>query len=429
MVFPDSVLQARRARVADNLTLNDAVLLVGAGAPVPLPEETDQTYPFRAHTDYFYLTGLECPLGVVGFDPRDGPAAGWRSFVPEVSLDERIWEGRSQPPGEPLDQLQAWLNTRGGRRVVNLGAPIPGIASDADRRSATREQFVHARRPKDSAEVDLLRRAAAATASGYAALEPWLRPGVSERTLQIELEAGFRRAGAPRPAYGTIVGAGDHAATLHFEPTDRVIKPGDFVLIDAGAEIDRYVCDVTRTYVAGRPSGFQRELYELVLSVEKRAIQGCRPGVEWKDLHLEAARGLTDGLIQLGILRGRVDTLIERDAHRLFFPHGLGHLVGLGVRDGSGLAPGRTKDLRPTFRHLRSDLPLQAGYVTTVEPGLYFIPALLQDPANRAKYADEVAWSRVDEYQHLGGVRIEDNVLVTDTEPEVLTAAIPKDLA
>jgi Xaa-Pro aminopeptidase len=118
--------------------------------------------------------------------------------------------------------------------------------------------------------------------------------------------------------------------------------------------------------------------------------------------------------------------LVEQEAHTLFFPHGIGHMLGLGVRDASGLLPGRTKDPRPGLRTLRMDLPLAAGYVVTVEPGLYFIPALLNDPARRSRYAQAVNWPLVDQHLALGGVRIEDNILVTEGAPEVLTKEIPK---
>jgi Xaa-Pro aminopeptidase len=126
------------------------------------------------------------------------------------------------------------------------------------------------------------------------------------------------------------------------------------------------------------------------------------------------------------VMRGGAESLVEQEAHGLFFPHGLGHMVGLGVRDGSGMLPGRTKDSRPSLRTLRMDLPLATGYVVTVEPGLYFIPALLNDPARRARFRECVNWPLAECHLALGGVRIEDNVLVTTGAPEVLTAAIPK---
>jgi Xaa-Pro aminopeptidase len=130
----------------------------------------------------------------------------------------------------------------------------------------------------------------------------------------------------------------------------------------------------------------------------------------------------------MGVMRGAPETLVEQDAHTLFYPHGLGHMVGLGVRDASGHLPGRPTDPRPSLRSLRMDLPLAPGYVVTVEPGLYFIPPLLNDTARRERYRDAVNWPLVDTLLEAGGVRIEDNVLVTDGLPEVLTKAIPKEL-
>jgi Xaa-Pro aminopeptidase len=423
-----SAFAARRARVAVALGLEREIVLAGAGRPVPLPENTDQCYPFRAHAEYVYLAGLECPGGVLAFDPQDGAEAGWVSFVPEVTEGERVWEGRTPWPGRPLNGLEAWLVQRQGRAIAMLGDPLRGITGEADATARARAALLHARRPKDEGEIDLLRRAAAATAVGYATVVPLVRAGVSERALQVELEAGFFRAGGTTTGYGTIVGTGPNAAVLHFSPTARKAQPGEFVLIDAGAEVDRYVCDVTRTYVAGEPDPFQRDLHQLVREVEERAVARCRPGTEWRDIHLGAAVELTAGLVALSIMRGEPQSLVEQTAHLLFFPHGIGHMVGLGVRDASGMAPGRTRSSEPALRNLRTDMPLAPGYVMTVEPGLYFIPALLNDPARREKFRDAVAWNLVDGLLPLGGVRIEDNVLVTDGEPDVLTRAIPKQL-
>lgn len=424
-----SLPAARLHRLGSALPLDDRLLVVGAGDPVPLPEGSDQTYPFRAHADYFYLTGLEAPGAVMVFDPRDGADAGWVSFVPPVTEGERVWEGRRPLPGTPLEELPCWLEARRGRGIAALGAPVAGVAPDTAATESVRPHFKHLRRPKDAAEIALLRRSAAATAAGYALLPGLIRPGVTERDLQIELEAGFFRAGGTRTGYGTIVGGGPNSAVLHFEPSARPVGAGEFVLVDAGAEIDRYVTDVTRTYVAGQPSAFQRDLYAVVLAAEEKAIARCVVGAEWTAIHLAAAVELVAGLVELGVMRGRPDALVEQEAHTLFFPHGLGHMVGLGVRDGSGLAPGRTKDPRASLKTLRMDLPLAEGYVVTVEPGIYFIPPLLTDPVRRQRFRDAVNWPLVDQHLDLGGVRIEDNVLVTAAGPEVLTAAIPKVLS
>ena len=421
-------LTARRSRVAAALPLQDALLVVGAGVPVPLPEGSDQTYPFRAHAEYHYLTGAGTIGGVLVYDSREGPAAGWVSFVPQVTESERYWEGRTQPAGVPLEHFPDWLAARVGRGVVNLGAPLRDLPVDAGEVARVREALTQVRRTKDADELALIRRAVAATTAGFARLRALLQPGASERLLQIELEAEFFRQGATRTGYGTIVGSGPNSAVLHAEPSARELRNGEFVLIDAGAEFGRYMADVTRTYVVGTPSAFQRDLYQVVLAAQEKAIERCVAGAEWKTIHLQVAAELAEGLVHLGLLRGRAHSLVEREAHALFFPHGLGHMVGLGVRDASGLHPGRERDPRPSLRSLRMDLPLAAGYVVTVEPGLYFIPELLNEPARRERFKDCVDWARVDAQMGIGGVRIEDDVLVTTGAPEVLTREIPKGL-
>jgi Xaa-Pro aminopeptidase len=272
-----------------------------------------------------------------------------------------------------------------------------------------------------------MQRCAAAATAGYAKIQPLLQPGVSERTLQIELEAEYFRHGAQVTGYDSIVGIGAQSAVFHGSPSpDRVAQDGDFILIDSGPQLDRYVIDVTRTYVAGTASAFQRDFATVVLEAQQRTCERCRPGVEWKDLHFSTAVDMMGGLVTMGVLKGNPASLVEQEAHTLFYPHGLGHLLGLGVRDASGLEPGRSKDPRPSLRSLRMDLILRPGYITTVEPGLYFIPAILNDPARRAKYRDAVNWPLVEQHLHLGGVRFEDNLLITDGAPVNLTAAIPK---
>ncbi len=417
-------LERRRARVAAAWGLSDEIVLVGAGHPISIPGGQDQTYPFLSHSEYFYLVDRECEGGLVTFDPKEG----WTDFVPDVTEDERVWEGRTDVDGTPLSRLPAWLAARSGRKVAMLGVAQRDVAADVTVTAEARERLQQAIRPKDEVELERMRRATAATAAGFAAVRQLIRPGMTERGLQVELETGFFRHGAERTAFGTIVGAGSNSGVLHFTPGERRVGEGEHVLIDAGAEIDRYASDVTRAYPAGTPGGFFRELYEVVLNGQVRGIARCRPGTEWREVHLAVARDLAEGLVGLGILRGSPDSLVEQDAHALFFPHGLGHLVGLGVRDASGYLPGRKRSTRFGLAFLRCDFPLQPNYVITVEPGLYFIPALLNDPERRSRYRDAVNWAKVDTLLGFGGIRIEDDVLITPGEPDVLTAAIPKTL-
>lgn len=421
----NAILKQRRANASAAWGLQDEVVLIAAGHPVPIPGRGDQVYPFRSHTEYFYLTDQDQPGGVLAFDPQ----AGWTDFVPEVTEAEKVWTGGVERPGTPLSRLQPWLEARRRRPLAALGCPLPRTRADAHLSKRLRDQLTHARRPKDSLELDRMRKAYAATRAGFKRARQFIRPGVSERQVQVEIETAFFRGGADRVAYDTIVGGGSNAGVLHFSPTARTLRKGELVLIDAGAEYRAYACDVTRTYPAsGKFSPVQRELYAVVLQAQKAAVRKCRAGTEFRQIHLEAAVDLTQGLIDMGLLRGRAQALVEQEVSALFFPHGLGHLVGLGVRDASGYLPGRRRSRRPGLKNLRLNLPLQPGYTVTIEPGVYFIPALLGDPKRRRQFKTQVLWQRVDRLLGLGGIRIEDNVLVTAGEPEVLTSGIPKSL-
>ena len=414
---------ARRARVAQAWALGDEIVLIGAGDRIVVPGTGDQTYPFRSHPEYFYLTDRECPGAVLAFDPKEG----WTDFVPDVTEKERIWEARTQADGTSIALLGAWLAQRRGRPLAMLGCELSGQRHDMARSVSLRERLSHARRPKDETELARIREAARATAAAYEKVREILRPGVSERCVAFHLETEFRRAGGDGPAYETIVGSGPNSAVLHFSPTDRAAADGELILIDAAAGAGRYACDVTRTYPAGKSfTPEQRDLYSLVLAVEERAMSRCVAGAELADIHMAALRETSEGLVALGILAGSADDLIERGATELFFPHGISHLVGLGVRDATGPFPGRKPTQRPGRKLQRTDLPLEPGYVLTIEPGIYFIPALLCDPARRAKLDGAVRWSRAEAWLPQGGIRIEDTVHVTTGAPEVITAPIDR---
>lgn len=420
---PLAHVDARRQRVAKAWDLKDEVVLIGAGDPILIPGTGDQHYPFRSHPEYFYLADHECPGAVLAFDPE----SGWTDFVPDVTEKERVWEARAQADGTSIGLLGAWLAARRGRRVAMLGCELAVPRFDMARTVALRERLSHERRPKDAVELARIRAAAKATAGAYAKIRELIRPGVTERAIAVELEASFLRSGGDAPAYSTIVGSGPNSAVLHFSPTDRAVAPGDLVLIDAAAGLTRYACDVTRTYPGGGTfTPEQRDLYRLVLSLEQRAIERCVPGAEIVDVHMAAFREAAEGLVALGFLRGSPDDLIERGVTELFFPHGISHMVGLGVRDATGAYPGRKPSDRVGRKLQRTDLPLERGYVITIEPGLYFIPALLQNPERRAKHADAVNWSKVDSWLPQGGIRIEDTVHVTSNGPEVITAEIDR---
>jgi Xaa-Pro aminopeptidase len=420
----DAQIERRRRAVAERWNLGSEVVVIGAGDPIHIPGRADRTYPFRAHSEYFYLTDRERPGGVLAFD-ADG---GWVDFVMPVSREELVWEGApaDSQEGLPLGELEDWLAARQGRQIVNLGAPIAGVGADEELGAELRRQLNHVRRQKDALELERMRVAERATSAGFSAVVPLLSAGRTERGVQIELEAEFFRQGADFLAFDTIVAGGANSGVLHFPPTSRALGDGELVLIDAGAEFRGYASDVTRTYpVSGSFTAEQAAIHELVARAGVAASARALPGTEFRDVHRTAALVIANGLREFGLLRGSSsdEALLESGAVSLFFPHGIGHMVGLGVRDAGEVLPGREPE--PGMPRLRADLPLEAGHVVTIEPGIYFIPALLSDPDARADLRELVSWDRVDAMLGFGGVRIEQNVHVTDEGPEVLTADIP----
>ena len=437
-------LQRRRAAAADAWQLRDEIVLVGAGEPIHVPGRADITYPFVAHSEYYWLTDRNQPGGVLALDPSEG----WLHFPAPVTVADRLWSGAAEPPpgGMTTADLPAWLQAGGrARRVVWLGVPrsVPHSGGPPGGMSSTgvpaagpsvaearlierlRLQLSAVRRPKDAVELERMRAAQRATRAAFARVAEFLADGVTERQAQIELEAAAFRHGAATMGYDTIIGSGPNAAVLHFMPTDRVMHRGELVLIDAGAEQLGYVSDVTRTFcVGGAMSETQQELHAIVHAAQRVAIARVAPGVEWRDVHRDAALTIADGLAAVGILRGDAESLVASGAVGLFFPHGIGHLVGLGVRDaGDPLYERRHEP--PPYPNLRIDLPLEPGMVVTVEPGVYFVPALLHDPERRTRHRNEVDWDRVDRMLQFGGIRIEDNLLVTADGYEVITADVP----
>ena len=419
----DQALTRRRAAVAEAWAPHDAVVLIGAGELIHRPGRADTTYRFEANTEYLYLTDRNQPHGVLAFDPVEG----WVEFVAPITTDDRLWSGApaEDPEGPTTDALPAWLGARNGRPTAWLGSPPAGAGAGSELTGELRFALDRVRRPKDQIELERMRVAEQATRAAFAVAVELMRAGVSERQVQVELEHAAMRNGADGMAYDTIVGSGPNSAVLHFAPTGRRFETGELVLIDAGGEYRGYASDITRTYpVGGSLSSLQRELYEVVHAAQLAAIETSRPGVEWRDVHRVAALVIAEGLIAHGLLRGRADALLESGAVWLFFPHGIGHLVGLGVRDAGGPLAERRADPKP-YPNLRIDLPLEPGMVVTVEPGIYFVPAILGDPENRRRYQDQVDWGLADERLGFGGIRLEENVLITGEGNEVLTADVP----
>ncbi|MEE8580179.1 MAG: M24B family metallopeptidase, partial [Myxococcota bacterium] len=252
---------------------------------------------------------------------------------------------------------------------------------------------------KESAELEIMRRAQAITREAHEAAAALAQPGRIEHELEAVLDYTFRRRGGSGPAYTTIVGGGANAAILHYVTNDQPLREGDLVLIDAGAELEGYAADVTRTYpVGGHFEGPGLAVYEVVLSAQEAALTACRPGVTLEELHELALRQLVQGLCELGLLNGSVDELIASEAYRRFYMHRTSHWLGLDVHDvGSYSKHGKPRRVEP-------------GMVFTIEPGLYIS-----------------ADAEIDDTRFRGiGVRIEDDILITEDGYQNLSADIPK---
>jgi Xaa-Pro aminopeptidase len=450
--MPTTVLtqaaRARRERLFERLASG------GAATPALLPAGRPRArnylancYPFRASSHFLYFVGrplegaalwLDEGRAVLLVDPVDADDALWHGAQPgpaalgaTLGLEVLPWEQLPQLRGArqvatvpALDQGEAErLGRCLGRKPDQLGhEPVDAMLLDA---------IVELRLRHDDAAQRELTRAADVSLGAHRVGMRATRPGKSEQEVCAAMEHELARAGCGT-AYGSIVSV--HGEVLHNHRHDNALRAGDLLLADVGGETDSgYAADITRTWpVSGRFSGTQRVIYELVLAMQSAAITAVRPGARYRDVHLVAARTLLDGLVQLRILRGEVDALLEDGVQALFFPHGIGHLLGLDVHDmedladRAGYAPGRTRSAQFGLGYLRLDRDLAPGMLVTIEPGFYQVPSLLQDPGRVGISDRALDRARLAEFGDVRGIRIEDDVLVTDDGCRVLTEGLAK---
>lgn len=428
-IFDTQTVQKRRDRLKkafDAVLDNDSLVLVYSGDAITKPGGLDQAYPFLPHPEYYWLSGLRRPWGAVAYSKQEG----FVDFVKPVSFDERLWEGvQGDVEGLNISDLESWVKAKKFKNVYLFGAhpntaPAGLTRLPKEQELDVLEVFNSVRRVKDQAEIDLVKRCAKAALAGYEAIEKFIRPGVTERDIQIEYESTVLRAGADKFPYDTIVGAGTNAAVLHFYPSKKVVEKDEMILIDAGADIEDYCVDITRVYPAsGKFTSQQQLIYDLVKKAQAKSVSMCTPGTYWPDVHAASAKIMAEGLRDLNIMTCSADEALETGAISAFFPHGVGHLVGLRVRDVGGIAnivPKQHYGVR-----IRVDFKLQENYLITVEPGLYFVKNIIENPEKRTQYKDQINWNEVEKWKHLGGVRIEDDILVGST-PQNLTEIVRK---
>ena len=405
---------------------------IGAGvAIVPTAPERirnrDTHYPYRFDSHFYYLTGFaepEATLVIVA-----GPSPKTLLFCRQKNEEREVWEGfRYGPqaarerfgfdeahPSEALDEVMAtllqnqpallypvgddpawdlratqWLNAVRARARAGVAAP--------DRLQDVRVAIDEQRLIKDAHELALMRRSARIASAAHRRAMQATRPGRNEYEIEAELLYEFRRAGAQFPAYWPIVAGGANACVLHYVFNNAPLDDGDLLLIDAGCELDGYASDITRTFpVNGRFTAAQREVYEIVLAAQLAAIDKVRVGNTWNEPHDAAVRVLAQGMLDLKLLSGSLDEVLEKESYKRFYMHRTGHWLGLDVHDaGDYKRAGKWRALQP-------------GMVLTVEPGLYIRAA-----------------PDVPERLHDIGVRIEDDVAVSAHGCEVLTSEAPK---
>ncbi|QDQ27327.1 M24 family metallopeptidase [Chitinimonas arctica] len=426
--------QARRATLNQRL---QAGLLVLPTAPVR-NRNSDCDYGYRYDSSFFYLTGFYEPDAVLVMQVGEKPHA--TLFCQPKNELREIWDGFLYGPDAareqfgldaayPIDQLDArlldllagqqrlyfpiGLDEKWDRRLIGLVGQVhararTGVTAPVefiDVRGAINEMRLF----KDESEIAIMREAGRISAQAHTRAMQTTRPGQFEYEVEAELLYHFYKQGSRYPAYGSIVAAGANATCLHYHENNHRMAAGELLLIDAGCELHGYAADITRTFpVSGKFSGPQRDIYELVLAAMNASFDKVKPGESRIAYHDAAVRTLTQGLIDLGILKGTVDGLIEAEAYKQFYMHGTGHWLGLDVHDA-----GEYK-IDGNWRKL------EAGMALTVEPGLYFRPLLADSPSHYVQVPER--------FLHIG-VRIEDDLLVTADGHENLTALTPKTVA
>ncbi|MBI4376511.1 MAG: aminopeptidase P family protein [Elusimicrobia bacterium] len=418
--------------------LPDGLILLSGGNPITRNFDVD--FAFRQRSDFLYLTGVEEPGCLLLIDPAKRRHT---LFMPRLDNHHRVWLGDVPDPKEAkslygiarvlyADRLESELRRARGRyRKVYADAEAYKRAGKilrlANRGAELRDALDELRAVKTSGEIELMRRASAVSGRAHMAAMRRARPGQFEYEVQAVFEAECLRAGLKHLAYPSIVAAGVNAAVLHYHANNSQLKDGDLLLIDAGAECGGYASDITRTFpVSGRFSGHQKEIYSIVLETQKKCIDRARPGVVSAELHLYSMTIIAEGLKSMGLLRGDTDGLVESGAVRLFYPHGLTHMLGLDVHDTTG---GRKRRMaNPTKVPVRFVARLEPGFVITMEPGIYFIKALLNDRPLRRKHRDSVDFAKAEQYLDFGGVRIEDDVVVQPDGPPLNLTSVPKEI-
>jgi Xaa-Pro aminopeptidase len=454
-MFPAATYIARRQQLIDQI--DKGILLLMGNKDVGMNYRANP-YPFRQDSSFLYYCGLHQSglAAVVDVDEQKttlfgddfslddvvwmGPqpaiadraaAAGIQHTAPFAKLAEQLREAKEKgrtihflPPyrHETMIQLESWL-----------GIPTKEQAAKAS--AAFVRAVVAQRSIKEDQEIREMEQAVNITGAMHKAAMRGGRPGILESQL-VGIVEGISIAMGAGVAYPVILSV--DGQTLHNHYHGNELKSGQLVLGDFGAQThSRYAGDITRTFPVDKTfTTRQKEIYQIVLDTEVAAIEACRPGVPYQEIHKGASLQIAEGLTALGLMKGDPAEAVAAGAHALFFPHGLGHMIGLDVHDMEDLGEdlvGYSDTVKRSDQfgtaYLRLGRELEPGFVLTVEPGIYFIPELVNSWKAEGKFSDFINYEKVETYLDFGGIRIEDNVLVTKNGHRILGQPIPKSIA
>jgi Xaa-Pro dipeptidase len=414
------------------------------------------TYSFRQDSSFLYYFGFDIPnlIGMIDLDDDKEILFGY-----DYTLDDIVWMG-PQPKlfelaeqigvakSEPIDQLKKYLKAKIKKQVkvhflpfyrgeqILKAANILDIDPNRIKSKVSKklvEAVVEQRSIKSEEEIAEIEYAMEIAYQMHTTAMRMAKKGVIERDIAGAIE-GIALSLGSGVSFSPIVSK--NGQTLHNHFYGNVLREGDLLVCDAGAEsLLHYASDITRTTpVGGKFSFKQREIYEIVLTAQKNAINMIKPGVKHSDIHLTAAKIIAAGLSQIGLMKGDLNAAVKAGAHALFFPHGLGHMMGLDVHDMENLGEDYVgydnKNKRSDqfgLAYLRLAKELQPGFVFTCEPGIYFIPELIDQWKAKKKFKNYINYDKLEEYRDFGGIRIEDNILVTQNGYKVLGRPIPKE--
>jgi Xaa-Pro aminopeptidase len=454
-MFEPKVYNDRRNKLRS--LISDGIILLPGNKEASMNYPAN-TYHYRQDSNFLYYFGLNQPdlIGILDIDENRDIL-----FGNDVDIDDIIWMGPQPTMKErgarvgvadtyPLDDAKDYIRTAISKgRKVQIVPPyrgktmiqledLLGIHHSQVRTFVNEElqkAIISMRAIKEDREIAEIEKAINTAYMMHTTAMKMAMPGVYEREIAGTIEGIALSHGGPVsfPIIQTINGQ-----TLHNHYHGNKLTEGRMLVTDAGAETELGYCsDITRTVPVGlKFSQKQKEIYEIVLKAETESINACKPGMPYKDLHLLAARHVAEGLKDLGLMKGDVEEAVEAGAHALFFPHGLGHMMGLDVHDMEGLGEnlvGYTDEVKRSkqfgLAFLRLARTLEPGYVMTNEPGVYFIPALIDLWKKDNKFAEFINYDKVESYRDFGGVRIEDDILVTDKGHRILGTPIPKTVA